>query len=405
MCVIAIFSSEHSHGDEIADSLARELSYRRIDSDLLDNASRRFKVSAGDLKRAMEGPPFVFNKFTHKRERLIACLRVVLSELLKDDGLVLHGFASLLVPRDILHVLRVCLAADPENRIRKLVEEGRSEKSARAMVRETDVMRTQWTQYLFGLSPWDRSLFDIKIPMSTMTVEKAVELIKENAGKEALVVGDGGRAAVEDFQAAARAGLALAEAGHYHDVAVKDGVATATVDHYVLRFEHLEGELKKVLANVEGVTEVKVKTGPNYRPSSVFTNVDIELPEKVLLVDDEKEFVLTLSERLEMRDLTPAVAYNGEEALSILKEEEPEVIILDLKMPGIDGIEVLRKVRKDHPEVEVIILTGHGSEKDRELCMQLGAFAYLEKPVDIDVLSKTMKEANERIKSRRKDKS
>jgi two-component system response regulator CpxR len=74
-------------------------------------------------------------------------------------------------------------------------------------------------------------------------------------------------------------------------------------------------------------------------------------------------------------------------------------------MPGIDGIEVLRKVRKEHPEVEVIILTGHGSEKDRELCMQLGAFAYLEKPVDIEELSKTMKEANERIKSRRKQKS
>jgi two-component system response regulator CpxR len=150
---------------------------------------------------------------------------------------------------------------------------------------------------------------------------------------------------------------------------------------------------------------VEVKTGPNYRPTSVFANVDFELPDKVLLVDDEKEFVLTLSERLQMRDLAPAVAYNGEEALSILKEEEPEVIVLDLKMPGIDGIEVLRKVRKEHPEVEVIILTGHGSEKDRELCMQLGAFAYLEKPVDIEELSKTMKEANERIKSRRKQKS
>jgi CheY-like chemotaxis protein len=405
MCVIAIFSSEHSHGDEIADSLARELSYRRIDDELLGSASRRFGVSSGDLKRAMEGPPFVFNKFTHKRERIIAYLRAVLAELLKDDNLVLHGFASLLVPRDILHVLRVCLVADPEYRVRKLVESGRPEKSARSAVRESDMARSQWTQYLFKLPPWDRSLYDIKVPMCTMSVDKSVSLIRENAGREAFVADERGRTAVEDFQTGARAGLALVEAGHYHDVAARDRVVTVTVDQYVLRFEHLEGELKKALAGVEGVSDVEVKTGPNYRPTSVFANVDFELPDKVLLVDDEKEFVLTLSERLQMRDLAPAVAYNGEEALSILKEEEPEVIVLDLKMPGIDGIEVLRKVRKEHPEVEVIILTGHGSEKDRELCMQLGAFAYLEKPVDIEELSKTMKEANERIKSRRKQKS
>jgi DNA-binding response OmpR family regulator len=73
-------------------------------------------------------------------------------------------------------------------------------------------------------------------------------------------------------------------------------------------------------------------------------------------------------------------------------------MILDLKMPGIDGIEVLRRVKGEHPKVEVIILTGHGSEKDREVCMELGAFAYLHKPVDIDVLSQTLKAANDKIR-------
>jgi DNA-binding NtrC family response regulator len=68
-------------------------------------------------------------------------------------------------------------------------------------------------------------------------------------------------------------------------------------------------------------------------------------------------------------------------------------------MPGIDGIEVLKKVKSEHPGVAVIILTGHGSEKDRKLCLSLGAFAYLEKPVDIDELSDTMKRAKEFIKS------
>ena len=83
----------------------------------------------------------------------------------------------------------------------------------------------------------------------------------------------------------------------------------------------------------------------------------------------------------------------------MVRDDEPEVMILDLKMPGIDGIEVLRRVKSEHPNIEVIILTGHGSEKDRDVCMKLGAFAYLHKPVDIEVLSETLKAANEKIKS------
>jgi two-component system response regulator CpxR len=119
------------------------------------------------------------------------------------------------------------------------------------------------------------------------------------------------------------------------------------------------------------------------------------------LVDDEREFVETLSERLLMRDMGSAVAYDGESALDMVKEEEPEVMILDLKMPGIDGIEVLTRVKKSNPEIEVIILTGHGSEADRKVCMELGAFAYLQKPVDIEVLSETLKKANEKIRQRK----
>jgi len=72
-------------------------------------------------------------------------------------------------------------------------------------------------------------------------------------------------------------------------------------------------------------------------------------------------------------------------------------MVLDLKMPGINGMEVLRKVKKERPHVEVIILTGHGSEQDKALALEFGAFAYLEKPVDIEVLSKTMKEAYNKI--------
>jgi len=114
---------------------------------------------------------------------------------------------------------------------------------------------------------------------------------------------------------------------------------------------------------------------------------------KVLLVDDEDEFVKSLSERIQMRDIESGVAFNGEEALGIVDEDIPDVMVLDLKMPGIDGMEVLRRVRKTYPDVQVIMLTGHGSEKDEREARRLGAFEYLQKPTEIDRLVETIKKA------------
>jgi DNA-binding response OmpR family regulator len=117
---------------------------------------------------------------------------------------------------------------------------------------------------------------------------------------------------------------------------------------------------------------------------------------KVLLVDDEEEFVQALAERLKMRDLRSDTVLDGEEALSYVEDQEPDVMVLDLKMPGIDGMEVLRQVRKAYPKIQVIILTGHGTEKHEEEAKRLGAFDYLEKPVNLEVLVKKMKAAYRR---------
>ena len=87
---------------------------------------------------------------------------------------------------------------------------------------------------------------------------------------------------------------------------------------------------------------------------------------KVLLVDDEDEFVKSLSERIQMRDFESGVALNGEQALNLLDQDIPDVMVLDLKMPGIGGMEVLRRMKKTYPQVEVVMLTGHGSEKDEK---------------------------------------
>jgi DNA-binding NtrC family response regulator len=114
---------------------------------------------------------------------------------------------------------------------------------------------------------------------------------------------------------------------------------------------------------------------------------------RVLLVDDEEDFVRTLSERLQMRDLDSQTAFDGEEALELMEDGIPDVMVLDLKMPGIDGMEVLRRMKKLYPGVQVIILTGHGSDKDEAQARRLGAFEYLQKPVNLEYLMAVLKRA------------
>ncbi|MEW6427746.1 MAG: response regulator [Thermodesulfobacteriota bacterium] len=107
---------------------------------------------------------------------------------------------------------------------------------------------------------------------------------------------------------------------------------------------------------------------------------------KILLVDDEEDFVRTLSERLSLRDLTSQAATSGEEAMRFVGDSLPDIIVLDLRMPGIDGMEVLRRVKQFFPAIQVIILTGHGNDLDEAEARRLGAFDYLRKPVDIELL-------------------
>ena len=114
---------------------------------------------------------------------------------------------------------------------------------------------------------------------------------------------------------------------------------------------------------------------------------------KVLLVDDEIEFVNTLSNRLGMRGIKTDVVHDGEQALEYVKKQEPDVIVLDLKMPGIYGMEVLRRLSKTNPNIQVVILTGHGTDRDEQEAQRLKAFDYLNKPVDIETLADRIKGA------------
>lgn len=124
-------------------------------------------------------------------------------------------------------------------------------------------------------------------------------------------------------------------------------------------------------------------------------------PIKVLLVDDEIPFIETMTKRLSKRDLDIVQALSGQEALEkIGNDPNIEIVVLDIKMPGMDGFETLAEIKRKHPLVEVIVLTGHTTVESAIKGMRLGAFDYLMKPCEIEKLISKVDEAIARKKKR-----
>ncbi len=122
---------------------------------------------------------------------------------------------------------------------------------------------------------------------------------------------------------------------------------------------------------------------------------------KVLIVDNEIEFASTLAERLRLRKIETETAFSGLEGLTAVSTFHPDVMILDLRMPDMSGLDVLARVKALDPAIEVILLTGHGSFEDGISGMELGAFDYLVKPIDLVLLMEKITEAYQK-KSQRK---
>jgi DNA-binding NtrC family response regulator len=114
---------------------------------------------------------------------------------------------------------------------------------------------------------------------------------------------------------------------------------------------------------------------------------------RALLIDDEEELVVTLVERLGYRGIEAEYSLDGYDALSKMRSGDFQVVVLDLKLPGLGGLEVLGRLEKDYPDVPVLLITGHGSPEGEEQPKPEGAFDYLVKPVNLDDLIAKMREA------------
>lgn len=122
---------------------------------------------------------------------------------------------------------------------------------------------------------------------------------------------------------------------------------------------------------------------------------------KVLLVDDEKDFIESLAERLELRDFNVSTALNGTDAVNLIKENEYDVIVLDVKMPGKDGIETLKEIKNITQLPQVIMLTGHATVETAIQGMKVGAYDYIMKPTVTEDLINLINKANKIVEEQR----
>jgi len=392
MTIISIDNASFCPGASVAAEVADRLGVPLVDEDtILGDVAGKSGIPPTEVTRLVRGPEKLIGWSEEDRPRTAALIRVAIARLLDRAGLVLHGRLGYLIPSAVTHVLRVGIVGSRARREERAASEGHSSRKAGQLIKQDDGSRARWVDLVLGADPWDKRLFDMILPSDQQTEEQLVAQIVENAAKPAVAATPESIAALVTFRQSALLQLEFAERGHDVDIELADGVATVLIKQHTMFLERLQQQLVEIACGLPGVHEAVARPGPRYREANLYLDVRSELPAKVLLVDDERSFVQTLSSRLRTRKIESTIANDGAEALSQVAQEEPDVMVLDLKMPGIDGLEVLRNVKSTNPRTQVIILTAHGSEAEERLAFQLGAFAYLRKPVDIDELTETMR--------------
>ena len=404
MSSIALFPCLSTLDSGIIGELSSTLAFKvYTDINLLGDTVAKIGGDFERLKKMMYNRTSVFNQFTLEKEKAVNAFRMVLAEkLAAPEQYLFHGFLTSLIPAEVTEVLRVLVVDKKEGRIERGMKTGLSKGEAKKKIRTHDISAFSWTDFLFGKEAYDSALYDLVVPVEAKDHREITKEILSCFHRTSVLRTPESQSAVKDMKMMAEIENLLLVNGHKMGIKVCEGNVTLIIQNSVLNFNGLKEDLTNLVKQVAGIKEIAIEKHKSY-VESVYRQQKFELPSKVLFVDDEREFVQTVSQRLISRDVGTYGVYDGQEALDLIAEDRPEVMVLDLKMPGLHGIEVLRQSKEIAPEIEVIILTGHGTTRDMEECMKLGAFAYMNKPVNIEELSATIKAANDKVHARSKN--
>ena len=243
MSVITVFSGIFCNQETNIKNLLQRTGYKlMVEPNILTKAAKHSGMSENKIARVFSSRPSVFNQFTHEKERSIAYLKLAMAELLAEDNFLFSGFSGPLIPREVSHVLQLCLIADMKSRVAwAKKEQDLSDSEALRLIRKEDEERACWIDTLFQKKdPWDPSLYDIVIPTDKMTVDEIGGLIEKNLAQSIVKTSAKSKKAVDDFLLAAQTEVVLAREGHQVGVTARSGVVTLTINKHVLMLSRLE---------------------------------------------------------------------------------------------------------------------------------------------------------------------
>jgi two-component system, OmpR family, response regulator CpxR len=399
MPLISVNSASFCELEPILEQVATQTGYEVMgDDELIRRAADKNREDISYIHTIFLNRKKPSGRLLKQRYLALAKVKTALANSLLLEKIIIHGLCSMMVPPDFSHILKVGIMADEKFRGAKMMDKtGLSRTEVQKLIAADDALLLSWADILNFGDPWDPSKYDLFIPIHKKTVQEAVTSIIKYSGSRFVRKDDRSMEKAVNFLLASKVELALASEGHEIQARAYGSEIVLTIPKNIILLGKFEEELREIASKVPGVKKVNTELSAEFYRKKTSNLNRGKSGAKLLLVDDEREFVHTLSERLLMREIGSAVVYDGEQALAYIEEENPPVIILDLKMPGIDGIEVLRRVKASHADISVIILSGHGSKEDEKKCLELGAVAYLQKPVDIDNLTSLLKKINENI--------
>jgi two-component system, OmpR family, response regulator CpxR len=399
MPLISVNSASFCELEPILEQVATLTGYEVMgDDELIRRAADNNREDISYIHKIFLNRKKPSGRLLKQRYLALAKVKTALAKSLLLEKIIIHGLCSMMVPPDFSHILKVGIMADEKFRGEKMMDKtGLSRTEVQKLIAADDALLHSWADILNFGDPWDPSKYDLFIPIHKKTVQEAVTSIIKYSGSRFVRKDDRSMGKAVNFLLASKVELALASEGHEIQVRAYGSEVVLTIPKNIILLGKFEEELREIASKVPGVKKVNTELSAEFYRKKTSDSNRGKSGAKLLLVDDEREFVHTLSERLLMREIGSAVVYDGEQALAYIEEENPPVIILDLKMPGIDGIEVLRRVKASHADINVIILSGHGSKEDEKKCLELGAVAYLQKPVDIDNLTSLLKKINENV--------
>lgn len=263
MAIITISRGSYSKGREVAEKVAQRMGYQVISRDVLLEASDRFHISEVKLVRAIHDAPSVLDRFTHGKYCYVAYIRAALTSRAVTDNLVYHGLAGHVLLKGVPHVLKVRIIADLEARVTAEMErENIDAAAARSLIQKDDAERRKWTQALYGVDPWDASLYDLVVHIHKLSVDDAVEFIVQAAGRPCFQTTPEGQQKMRDLDLACRVKAALAME-ECQDVAVTSEYGNVLVYTKLgdRQAHRLDEKLHKLTQSVEGINNLELRNG------------------------------------------------------------------------------------------------------------------------------------------------